>query len=46
MGASAFLESYDFSGKTVIPFVTSVGSGMGKTNEKLEKSCSGAKYAQ
>lgn len=30
-----FLESYDFSGKTVIPFATSGGSGMGKTNEKL-----------
>ena len=26
-----FLESYDFSGKTVIPFATSGGSGMGKT---------------
>ena len=28
-----FLESYDFSGKTVIPFATSGGSGMGKTAE-------------
>ena len=26
-----FLESADFSGKTVIPFATSGGSGMGKT---------------
>ena len=25
-----FLESYDFSGKTVIPFATSGGSGIGK----------------
>lgn len=25
-----FLESYDFSGKTVIPFATSGGSGMGQ----------------
>lgn len=38
-----FLESYDFSGKTVIPFATSGGSGMGKTNEKLAPSCTGAK---
>ena len=40
---NTFLESYDFSGKTVIPFATSGGSGMGKTNEGLEKSCPGAK---
>ena len=38
-----FLESYHFSGKTVIPFATSGGSGMGKTNEKLAPSCPGAK---
>lgn len=38
-----FLESYDFSDKTVIPFATSGGSGMGKTNEKLAPSCPGAK---
>ncbi|MGN0637106.1 MAG: flavodoxin [Huintestinicola sp.] len=35
-----FLESYDFSGKTVIPFATSGGSGMGKTEEVLHKICS------
>ena len=40
---NTFLESYDFSGKTVIPFATSGGSGMGKTNEGLEKSCPGAR---
>lgn len=34
-----FLESYDFSGKTVIPFATSGGSGMGKTVEVLKKIC-------
>ena len=38
-----FLESYDFSGKTVIPFATSGGSGMGKTASILQKSCPGAK---
>ena len=35
----SFLESYDFSGKTLIPFATSGGSGMGKTTEILKKSC-------
>ncbi len=36
---NTFLESYDFSGKTVIPFATSGGSGMGKTEEVLHKIC-------
>ena len=40
---NTFLESYDFTGKTIIPFATSGGSGMGKTNEKLQSSCPGAK---
>lgn len=39
---NTFLESYDFSGKKVIPFVTSGGSGMGDTNKKLKNSCRGA----
>lgn len=38
-----FLESYDLSGKTIVPFATSGGSGMGKTAEILQKSCPGAK---
>ena len=38
-----FLESYDFSGKTVIPFATSGGSGMGKTADILRNCCPGAK---
>lgn len=36
-----FLESYDFHGKTVIPFATSGGSGMGKTVDILKTSCDG-----
>lgn len=36
---NTFLESYDFSGKTVIPFATSGGSGMGKTDDVLHKLC-------
>ena len=31
------LEGYDFSGKTVIPFATSGGSGLGKTAENFRK---------
>ena len=38
-----FLESCDLAGKTVIPFATSGGSGMGKTAELLKASCPGAK---
>ena len=40
---NTFLESYDFTGKTIITFATSGGSGMGKTNEKLQPRCPGAK---
>ena len=40
---NTFVESYDFTGKTLVPFATSGGSGMGKTNEKLAPSCLGAK---
>lgn len=40
---NTFLESYDLTGKTIIPFATSGGSGMGKTNKKLAPSCPGAK---
>ncbi len=39
---NTFLEGYDLTGKTVIPFATSGGSGMGKTNEGLKASCPGA----
>lgn len=31
-----FIESYDFSGKIIIPFATSGGSGFGKTVEILK----------
>lgn len=30
-----FLESYDFGGKTIVPFATSGGSGLGKTAENF-----------
>jgi len=37
---NTFMESYDFSGKTVILFATSGGSGFGKAVENLKESCS------
>ena len=40
---NTFLESYDQTGKIIIPFATSGSSGMGKTNEMLSPSCVGAK---
>lgn len=35
---NTFLESYDFEGKTIIPFFTSGGSGAGQTDEGLHVS--------
>ena len=37
-----FLEGYDFSGKTVIPFATSGGSGIDRAEASLRASCPGA----
>ncbi len=39
---NTFLESYDFSGKTIILFATSGGSGFGKTAADLKVSAKGA----
>lgn len=43
---NTFLESYDFSGKTIVLFATSGGSGFGNTLKELEKSCEGAKIIE
>ena len=43
---NTFLESYDLTGKTVIPFATSGGSGVEKVNESLRESCTGAVLMQ
>ena len=40
----SFVESYDFSGKTLVPFATSGGSGMGKTVDELRKLCPNANW--
>lgn len=39
---NTFLESCDLQGKTIVPFATSGGSGMGNTAEELKVSCKGA----
>lgn len=39
---NTFLESYDFSGKTIILFATSGGSGLGRTASDLKASAPGA----
>ena len=38
-----FMESYDFAGKTVIPFATSGGSGLGDSTANMQKLAKGAK---
>lgn len=40
---NTFLESYDLTGKTIVLFATSGGSGMGKTASALRASAPGAK---
>ena len=32
-----FLEAYDFSGKTIVPFATSGGSGLGQAPQRMQK---------
>lgn len=41
---ATFVESYDFTGKTMIPFATSGGSGMGRAVEELKKFCPNADW--
>lgn len=41
---ATFLESCDFSGKTIVPFATSGGSGMGRTVEELKRICLAARF--
>lgn len=39
MAVFTFLESYDFSGKTIIPFCTHEGSGIGNSERDIIKLC-------
>lgn len=43
---STFMESYDFSGKTIVPFCTSGGSGIGSSANNLEQLTSGATWLE
>lgn len=43
---STFVESYDFSGKTVIPFCTSGGSGIGSSGKNLEQLTDGGDWLE
>jgi hypothetical protein len=40
---TTFTESYDFTGKTVHPFVTYAVSGLGSTERVYTASCAGAR---
>ena len=40
---NTFLEAYDFTGKTIVLFATSGGSGLGKSAAGLQASAPGAK---
>jgi flavodoxin len=39
MPVFTFLEEYDFSGKTIIPFCTHGGGGMGRSENDIAKLC-------
>lgn len=41
---STFMESYDFSGKTIVPFCTSGGSGIGSSASNLKQLTNGATW--
>lgn len=43
MAVFTFLEEYDFSGKTIIPFCTHEGSGMGHSESDIHRNCLDAK---
>src|SRR6266498_4117850 len=43
MAVFSFLDSCDFSGKTIIPYCTHEGSGMGSSERDIKKLCPDAK---
>ena len=43
MAVYTFMERYDFSGKTIVPFATHEGSGLSSTESSIASTCSGAK---
>ena len=43
MAVCTFLDSYDFSGKTIVPYCTHEGSGLGSSERDIKKLCPTAK---
>lgn len=43
MAVHTFLESYNFSGKTIVPFCTHEGSGLGHSVKDIERLCPNSK---
>jgi len=43
MAVCTFLDSYDFSGKTIVPYCTHEGSGLGSSERDIIKLCPAAK---
>ncbi|MFH2002867.1 MAG: flavodoxin [Planctomycetota bacterium] len=43
MAVCTFLESCDFSGKTILPFCTHEGSGLGRSENDIKRLCPGSK---
>jgi len=43
MALFTFLEEYDFTGKTILPFCTHEGSGLGSSERDIKKLCPNAK---
>ena len=44
MAVFTFLEEYDFSGKTIIPFCTHGGGGLSTSERDIAKACPKAKH--
>ena len=43
MAVYTFLEKFDWNGKTIHPFCTHEGSGMGRSEADIQAACPGAK---
>lgn len=43
MAVFTFLERFDFTGKTIYPFCTHEGSGMGSSERDIKRLCPGAR---
>ena len=46
MPVFTFLEHFDFSGKTILPFCTHEGSGLGRSENDIKRLCPGASVKQ